>query len=779
VAIETDRTDPDRPEVLTSLGPVLLRTKLRPPPVRAGLIPRARLDGLLESGAQGRLCLIDAPAGSGKTTLLAQWCLVDRPARRIAWVSLDDSDDDPVRFWVYVIEGLRVIEPGFGETALSLLQDSGSAEILTQVVLPQLLNELGTSGSELVLVLDDFHLISNPSCHRTLSYFVDHLPANVHLMVATRVDPPLPLARLRASGELTEIRIAELEFTSSEATTLLNQAMGLELTAQQVQQLWERTEGWAAGLYLAGLSLRDRADQGEFIASFEAGHRHIVDYLGTEVLARQPEPLRSFLVQTAILERLSASLCDAVLEAEDSAALLAELEQANLFLIALDDHRQWYRYHHLFAQLLRLELTEREPELVPVLHRRAASWYRQAGDVEGAIHHATAAGDFAQAADLIARHWLAYQRRGQIATLERWLGRLPEEVIAADPPIALVAAWVGGKLDISMQEIERRLAAAEASDYRGPLPAGIRSVPFGAAMVRAVNTFDNVARSLRAARQALDAAGPRASESYWMGAVALGRSLYLAGSRGEARPVLEDIASNEPAADLQPFVVVNAFALLSLIEGEDGDDERAVALARHAMDVAEAQGIRYDPLSGVGYIALGLGLARRGRLAEAEELLEQALRVLKYDSFAVQRAQALLELASVRHARGDTEGASAPLERARELITSFTDPGMLSSLLDNTERALGPTRRRGPSPAPTLTDRELVVLRLLPTTLSQPEIAQELYVSVNTVRTHIQGIYRKLGVASRDEAIATAHEYDLLPDPVSRSRAAMESGRGA
>jgi ATP/maltotriose-dependent transcriptional regulator MalT len=775
VAIDPDRTDPDRLEVLTSLGPVLLRTKLRPPPVRAGLIPRARLDGLLESGAQGRLCLIDAPAGSGKTTLLAQWCLADRATRRVAWVSLEDGDDDPVRFWVYVIEGFRVVEPGFGETALGLLQNSGSADVLTEVVLPQLLNELGTGGSELVLVLDDYHLISNPRCHQTLGFFVDHLPANVHLMVATRVDPPLPLARLRASGELTEIRIAELGFTSTEAITLLNQAMGLELTAQQVQQLWERTEGWAAGLYLAGLSLRDRADQSEFIASFEAGHRHVVDYLGTEVLARQPELLRSFMVHTAILQRLSASLCDAVLEADDSAALLAELEQANLFLIALDDHRQWYRYHHLFAQLLRLELTEREPELVPVLHRRAADWYRQAGDVEGAIHHATAAGDFTQAADLIARHWLTYQRRGEIATLERWLRGLPEAVIAADPPIALVAAWVGGKLDTSLQEIERWLAAAEASDYRGPLPAGIRSVAFGAAMVRASNTFDDVARSLRAARQALDAAGPRASESYWMGAVALGRSLYLSGSMGEARPVLEDVASNGPLADLQPFVVVNTFALLSLLEGEDGDDERAVALARHAIDVAEAQGIRYDPLSGVGYIALGLGLARRGRLAEAEELLEQALRVLKYDSFAVQRAEALLELASVRHARGDTEGANASLERARQLITSFTDPGMLSSLLDNTARTLGRPRRRRPWPAATLTDRELIVLRLLPTKLSQSEIAQELYVSVNTVRTHIQGIYRKLGVASREEAIATAHEHDLLPDPVSRSRAAMEA----
>jgi len=760
-------------------GPVLLRTKLRPPPVRAGLIPRARLDGLLEAGARGRLCLVDAPAGSGKTTLLAQWCLADHPSRRVAWLSLDDGDDDPVRFWAYVIEAIRVVEPGLGESPLSLLQGSGSAGVLTEVVLPLLLNELATSGSELVLMLDDHHLVTNAVCHETLAFFIDHLPANLHLMISTRVDPPLPLARLRASGELTELRIAEFAFTTAEATTLLNDAMGLDLTSQQVQRIWERTEGWAAGLYLAGLSLRGRTDPGAFLASFEAGHRHVVDYLGSEVLARQPEPLRRFLLETSILERLSWPLCDAVLETGDSAQLLAELEHANLFLVALDDHRHWYRYHHLFAQLLRLELTEREPELVPVLHQRAANWYRQAGDVEAAIHHASAAGDYPQAANLIARHWLGYQRRGQLATLERWLGELPEEVIEANPPIALIAAWVGGKLGASTQEIERWLTAAEASDYRGPLPPGIRSVPFAAAMVRAITTFDDSGRSLRAARQAVDAAGPRASEAYWMGAVALGRGLYLTGAMDEARSVLEDIARNQPAADLQPFVVVNTFALLSLLEGADGDGEQAVALARHAMDVAEAHGIRYDPLSGVGFIALGRGLARRGQLAEAEELLEQALGVLQYDGFAVQRAQALLELASVRHARGHTEGANASLERARQLITSFTDPGMLSSLLDSTERALGRASRRRPPPAAALTDRELVVLQMLATKLSQPEIAQELYLSVNTIRTHIQGIYRKLGVASRKEAIAAARGHDLLPGPVPRSLAATEPGPGA
>jgi LuxR family transcriptional regulator, maltose regulon positive regulatory protein len=400
-------------------GPVLLRTKLLPPPVRTGLIPRARLDALLEAGARGRLCLIDAPAGSGKTTLLAQWCLAGQASRRVAWVSLDESDDDPVRFWVYVIEAFRVVAPGFGEAPLGLLQGSGSAEVLTRVVLPQLLNELATSGDDVLLMLDDYHLISSSTCHHTLGFFIDHLPANVHVVLATRTDPPLQLARLRASGELTELRIADLGFTDAEAARLLQDAMELDLTPQEVQRLRERTEGWAAGLVLAGLSLRGRSDPGPFIASFEAGHRHVVDYLGSEVLARQPEPLRTFMVRTSILERLSAPLCDAVLETGNSAEMLAELEQANQFLIALDDHRQWYRYHHLFGQLLALELADREPELAPELHRRAGAWMQDAGDVEAAIHHFATAGEFAQAGALITRDWLPYSRRGRIATVQR------------------------------------------------------------------------------------------------------------------------------------------------------------------------------------------------------------------------------------------------------------------------------------------------------------------------------------------------------------------------
>ena len=736
-----------------------MRTKLYPPPVRAGLISRARLDVVLEAGAQTRLCLIDAPAGSGKTTLLAQWCLGDHGSRRVAWLSLDEGDDDPVRLWVYVVEAFRTIEPGVGKAVLGLLHGFGSSDALTPVILPGLLNELATVGSELVLVMDDYHLISNPVCHQSLAFFIDHLPANVQLMMATRADPPLPLARLRAKGELAEIRLAELGFTDAEAATLLNDAMGLELESQDVQRLWEQTEGWVAGLYLAGLWLRGREDPGASIASLEAGHRHIVDYLGAEVLARQPQPLRRFLLRTSILERLSGSLCDALLETTDSAEVLIQLERTNLFLIPMDEHRRWYRYHHLFAELLRLELTGREPELKPVLHRRAASWYRQAGDVEAAIDHATTAGDFAEAADLIGRHWLPYWRQGRDATVERWLRGLPDAVLAANPLLAVAAAWIRGHRGASKRELERRLGAVEASGQE-PLSRG---VAFDLAIARGTHTFDDVGRSLQAARRAVELASPESSEEYFVAATTLGRMLYLAGQTTEAQGVLEEGARRLPPADQQPHQLVNVLALLSLLAGEQGDDATAATFARQAMDAAEAQGVSLIPMNGIAYLALARAAARRGGLAEAEQLLEQALSILEIDSFQAQYTQALLELAGVRNARGDPEGAEEALKRARDLISQFVDPGMLPPLLDSTERALHRAARGRALPAGALTDRELAVLRLLPTRLTQQEIAQELYVSVNTVRTHIQGIYRKLGVASRQEAITHARELGLLP----------------
>jgi hypothetical protein len=497
-------------------GSGLVASKLMAPAPRAGLLSRAGLQSLLQVGLEGKLCLVDAPAGSGKTTLLAQWRAA-AGGDRVAWVSLDEGDNDPARFWRYLVEAVRLVEPGLGAGARAAL--GRQTADLYRAVLPELLNELSRVRSPLFLVLDDYHLVTNPTCHQTLTFFLDRLPASVHVALSGRTDPPLPLARMRARGELAEIRVAELQFTDEEALALLNGAMGLQLTAADVERLAERTEGWAAGLYLAGLSVRGREDASAFIAAFSGDNRHIADYLGAEVLARQPETIRRFLLRTSILERLSGPLCDAVLEAEGSAGLLAELERSNLFLVPLDNRRRWYRYHHLFAQLLRLELGHRDAKLIPTLHRRAAAWHRQAGNLDEAVHHASAAGDFDQAAALIARHWLTYWRQGQRATVARWLDGLPEEAIMANPPLAYVTAWIRGYSGASKQRMEAWLAVVgrdgsegslpDGVSSEGSLPDGVSSLAFGANLARASLVFDDLGRSVAAGRQAQELAGAR------------------------------------------------------------------------------------------------------------------------------------------------------------------------------------------------------------------------------------------------------------------------------
>jgi anti-anti-sigma factor len=429
MAVGPDMQEGGAAEALSPPGRDLMWDKLAPPTLRAGLIQRSRLASLLQTGVQTRLCLLAAPAGSGKTTLLGQWRAASGGGRA-AWVSLDESDNDPTRFWTHVIEALRTVEPSLGTAALAALP--GPSVDLHRVVLPSL-GELAAVDPRLVLVLDDYHLVTNATCLHTLGVFLEQLPAGIRLVLSTQVDPPLPLATLRARGELAELRAAELQFTDQEASELLNGAMGLDLGAEDVARLVERTEGWAAGLVLAGLALRGRQDPSAFVAWFHGDDHHVAGFLVAEVLARQPEAVRGFLLGTSVLERLSGPLCDAVLRTEGSAELLGELEASNLLLVPLDDHREWYRYQQLFGELLRLELNYREPTLVPVLHRRAAAWHRQAGNLKEASYHATAAesspSQCAKPALLVgelARH--ATGDRGALA------GGLPEQAIMVDLP---------------------------------------------------------------------------------------------------------------------------------------------------------------------------------------------------------------------------------------------------------------------------------------------------------------------------------------------------------
>jgi LuxR family maltose regulon positive regulatory protein len=460
-------------------GP-LITTKFHAPARRPTSVPRPRLTQRLATGA--RLILIAAPAGFGKTSILTEWLATLDGDTAVAWVSLDERDDPENQFWAYVITALDRAVPGVGTTALDLL----AAANPTEAALATLINDLDASAREIVLVLDDLHTIENPAIHAGLAFLVDGLPENVRLVIATRADPPLPLARLRALGGLLELRAADLRFTADEAAEYLNGSMGLGVGDDDVRALGERTEGWIAAIQLAALSLRGRDDAAAFIAGFAGDDRYVVDYLVEEVLQQQDDAVRTFLLETSILSRLTGDLCDAVTGTTGGGGILESLDRANLFLVPLDDRREWYRYHHLFGEMLRARLLDERPERVADLHGRASEWLEQNGSPTEAIDHALDAGAFGRAAELILAAMRTMQQHRQEATLVQWFERLPPEAVRTTPGLSIGFAGVllsSGRTD----GVEALLKDAE--DAVGGSTDGILDLRRGIALYRAAQAL--------------------------------------------------------------------------------------------------------------------------------------------------------------------------------------------------------------------------------------------------------------------------------------------------
>ena len=451
----------------------LLETKLYVPRRRRADVPRLRLVELLNRGVESTLTLLSAPPGFGKTTLLADW-LADRAAgsSRTAWLSLDAGDSDPASFWSYVIAALQTAIPGLGAGPMAGLRESRSAPVTS--VIGAVLNELAAVPDDLVLVLDDYHVIDLPEVHEGMAFLLEHLPPTLHVVIATRADPGFPLARLRARGELLEIRAGALRFTPDEAAAYLTDAMGLSLTAGDVAALEGRTEGWIAALQLAALSLQGRDDVAGFIKGFAGDDRYIVDYLVEEVLRRQPESVRRFLLDTSVLARLTGPLCDAVTGQDGGRATLEILDRENLFVVPLDDRRRWYRYHHLFADVLRARLLDEQPERIPELHRRATEWYEGSGERPEAIRHALAGRDFERAAELIELEIPGTRQNRGEAQRRLWIDALPAEEIRRRPVLSNAAAGsilirgVTEGADAHLRDAERWLEAARESAARPP-----------------------------------------------------------------------------------------------------------------------------------------------------------------------------------------------------------------------------------------------------------------------------------------------------------------------
>jgi LuxR family maltose regulon positive regulatory protein len=632
-------------------------------------VRRPRLIERLNAALQHKVTLISAPAGYGKTTLVSEWIAdfrlpilsgqaldfrLDTPENLsiqnpklvlegskiqnpIAWLSLDENDNDPLRFLTYLVAALQTLAPNLGQGVLTLLQSPQPPPLET--TLTALLNELATLPDPVVLILDDYHLIEDKAVDQALTFLIEHLPPSIHLVITTREDPQLPLARLRARGALNEVRAADLRFTPAEATAFLNQMMGLTLATEQITALGARTEGWIAGLQLAALSMRGREDIPGFIQAFTGDNRYIGDYLVEEVLQRQPAPVRTFLLQTAILDRLCGPLCDAVTQQTDGSGLLALLERANLFVVPLDDKREWYRYHHLFADVLQVRLLKEQPNLLPTLHQRASAWYDQHDLPADAIRHALAAKDFVSAAGLIERAWPAMDGRFQSATWLGWAKALPDALFGTRPVLSVAYGWALLN-DGDLAAAETRLLAAEQwlnisaeksamivvdkEQFRN-LPASIATARTYQAQARG-----DIPGSVRYGQQALDLLPADDHLRRGPSAALLGLAHWALGDLEAAHRAIADAMTNFQKAGNLHFAISGTFGLAD-IRVTQGRLREAIKTYTQVLTLALAQG---EPLlRGTTDLYLGLSDlyreqgepdAARQHLGRCEELGDQA-----------------------------------------------------------------------------------------------------------------------------------------------------------
>jgi len=620
----------------------LLATKYYAPRWRPGLVSRPHLLTRLDHSAGGTLTLVAAPAGFGKSTLLGEWLAMrsesERPA---AWVSLDSGDNDPALFWTYAVTALKSVLPEVGASSLSLLQSPQPPPI--ELVLTALINELAPIEDGVTLVLDDFHVIDASAIHAGIAFLLDHLPPRMRLVIASRSDPPLPLARLRSHGNLTEVRATDLRFTADEVATFLNDAMGLDLSATDVAALEARTEGWIAGLQLAALSLRGRHDMSDFVASFTGDDRYILDYLVEEVLQRQTDQVRSFLLKTAILDRLSGSLCDAVTGGHDGARLLETLERGNLFVVPLDDKRRWYRYHHLFADVLRAQGTGESPDRVDARHQHASAWFEQHGSTADAIRHALAAGNVERVASLIELAIPAMRRSRQEATLLGWCRALPDDLIRQRPVISaeyaasLMATGILDGVDDRLRDAERWLDRMEDA----------RARPESSDTAMIVVNEDEFRRLPGAL--AVYRAGLALAQGEVPTTITLAR-------RAIALVAIDDYVGHGAAA-----------AILGLAAWASGDLDTAHQSYAEGMAFLQQAGYIADSVGGV--IALADIRIAQGRLRDALSTYERTLRFVQEQGEPVLRGTADVHVGmSERHyERNDLDVATYHLETSKEL----------------------------------------------------------------------------------------------------------------
>ncbi len=676
----------------------LLTTKLHIPRPQSGFIPRPWLLERIHAGMERKLTLISAPTGFGKTALVEQWAAGCRG--KIAWLSLDENDNDPTRFWRYIVAALQTIQPGLGENTRSLLEALGQTmqPFPNESLMTTLLNEIGAFSDEVVLILDDYHLIENRAIQEDMIFLIDHLPSNLHILLLTRMDPPFPLARLRARSQMMELRAEDLRFTLEETTSFLNQAMGLNLSSGDITALEARTEGWIAGLQLAALSVEGHADPTRFIASFSGSHRFILDYLAEEVLRRQPEEIQTFLLETSILYRFTAPLCNAVTGQENSQEILEHLERSNLFIIALDDERRWFRYHHLFADLLHSRLREVSSPQLPDLHRRAAEWCEQCGMVDEAISHWISSGDFERAAGLIDQSGEQFMQRGEWQTLMKWGEALPNSLIRSHPRLFLYYTWVkylSGQYN--REETDAQLNAIESSlseeaipitgESSGDLSSSAahsdRSALLGmiaAARAELVIFTRDPQQTIDSASRALELL-PK-GETYWR-SFAAGCLVGAYMIRGDVRPARQALAEAVAISEAAGKHYSHMFqhwreARLHAIQG---NLKQAVSGYHDVLNQAEAQSLGELTIAGYTEIFLGDILREWNDLEGAANHLEQGIALLLQMKRPLLALRGYAALARLKTAEQNYAGALESLATIESLAGLNNRPEWLPSRL--------------------------------------------------------------------------------------------------
>jgi LuxR family transcriptional regulator, maltose regulon positive regulatory protein len=657
----------------------LLTTKLHMPGAQPGFVARPRLVRQLDDGLDRGLVLVCAPAGSGKTSLLASWARAG--SRPVAWLSLDPGDNDPARFWRHVFAALDLARPGMGARVAPLLSQSEPPP--SEVLVTVLINELAEPG-EVVLILDDYHLIESRRLHDAMDFLVSHLPQGLRLVLASRSEPPLPLARLRARGQIAEVDAGELRFTAAEAAELLAGTV----PGEAVTALTRRTEGWAAGLRLAALSLRGQSDTARFVAEFSGSNRYVLDYLTEEVLESQPKDIRGFLLETSVLDRLSGPLCDALTGRSDSQPMLERIERAGLFLVPLDDVRGWWRYHHLFADLLRARLDAEQPGRARDLHSLAARWHEEHGLTDDAIRHALAAGDMTEAARLIERHFDAAYMTGERATIQRWLSAVPDSVMLQRPRLRLArlfAVLVFGDVPAAAMLLGAEDAGTGSAEPFSPSVGEAASllvnIPAGFAIARAWLAY------LRGDPETMASFASQASASLRPGQLML-ESIYqlnltladwLRGMLPEAERGFTDLVARWRQLG-ESSLAARSCRFLGQVQRDRGRLDAAFRTYAEAVAIAEDPAQPRPPIAAYGYVGMAEAAYQRDELDEALRHVTDGIARGRQLSESEPLASGLVTLAWIRQAEGDSAGAVAAIEEAERSAPSTAVADLLNPI---------------------------------------------------------------------------------------------------